>query len=120
MAAARRCGAKDWCGSTAPNVCANANSADSHYHPSSEKSAKAIRNGDFVLIDIWGRRESSGQRAIYDITWTGVVDREPTEREQLVFETVKNARDAAIKTVKEAFASKTPIADGRRMMRRAR
>ena len=32
----------------------------------------------------------------YDITWTGVVGREPSGREQLVFETVRNARDAAI------------------------
>ena len=28
----------------------------------------------------------------YDITWTGVVDREPTEREQMVFETVRARR----------------------------
>ena len=54
-----------------------------------------IREGDFVLIDIWGRLEKPGS-VFYDITWTGVVGREPTEREQLVFETVRNARDAAI------------------------
>jgi len=34
-----------------------------------------------------------------------VVGREPTEREQLVFETVRNARDAAITTVELAFAA---------------
>jgi Xaa-Pro aminopeptidase len=85
-----------------PNVSANANSSDSHYEPTAEKSAP-IREGDFVLIDIWGRLEKAGS-VFYDITWTGVVGREPTEREQLVFETVRNARDAAIDAVERAFA----------------
>jgi Xaa-Pro aminopeptidase len=85
-----------------PNVSANANSSDSHYEPTVEKSAP-IREGDFVLIDIWGRLEKPGS-IFYDITWTGVAGREPTDREQLVFETVRNARDAAIETVTHAFA----------------
>jgi Xaa-Pro aminopeptidase len=85
-----------------PNVSANANSSDSHYEPTAEKSAP-IREGDFVLIDIWGRLEKAGS-VFYDITWTGVVGREPTEREQLIFETVRNARDAAIAAVERAFA----------------
>jgi Xaa-Pro aminopeptidase len=90
-----------------PNVSANANSSDSHYEPTAEKSA-AIAEGDFLLIDIWGRLEKPGS-IFYDITWTGVVGREPTEREQLVFETVRNARDAAIATVEQAFAAGRPI-----------
>jgi Xaa-Pro aminopeptidase len=83
-------------------VSANANSSDSHYEPTAERSA-LIREGDFVLIDIWGRLEKAGS-VFYDITWTGVVGREPTEREQLIFETVRNARDAAIAAVEQAFA----------------
>jgi Xaa-Pro dipeptidase len=85
-----------------PNVSANTNSSDSHYEPTAEKTA-SIREGDFVLIDIWGRLDKPGS-VFYDITWTGVVGREPTEREQLVFETVRNARDAAIGAVEQAFA----------------
>ena len=85
-----------------PNVSANANSSDSHYEPTAERSAP-IREGDFILIDIWARLEKPGS-VFYDITWTGVVGREPTEREQLVFNTVRNARDAAIATVEQAFA----------------
>jgi Xaa-Pro aminopeptidase len=84
-----------------PNVSANANSSDSHYEPTAEKSAP-IGEGDFVLIDIWGRVDKPGS-VFYDITWTGVVGREPSEREQLVFETVRNARDAAIAKVEQAF-----------------
>jgi Xaa-Pro aminopeptidase len=85
-----------------PNVSANANSSDSHYEPTAETCA-SIREGDFVLIDIWGRVDQP-ESIYYDITWTAVVGREPTEREQLVFTTVRDARDAAIRTVEEAFA----------------
>jgi Xaa-Pro aminopeptidase len=85
-----------------PNVSANANSSDSHYEPTAETCAP-IRDGDFVLIDIWGRLDTP-KSIFYDITWTAVVGREPTEREQLVFTTVRDARDAAVKTVEKAFA----------------
>jgi Xaa-Pro dipeptidase len=91
-----------------PNVSANANSSDSHYEPTAE-SCSPIREGDFVLIDIWGRVEEP-ESIFYDITWTAVVGREPTEREQLVFTTVRDARDAAIRTVEQAFAEGRAIA----------
>jgi len=90
-----------------PDVSVNANSSDSHYEPSADRSAP-IRQGDFLLIDIWARVDKPGS-VFYDITWTGVVGREPTEREQRVFETVRNARDAAITAVVEAFAAYKPI-----------
>ena len=90
-----------------PNVSANANSSDSHYEPTAEKCSP-IREGDFVLIDIWGRVDEA-ESIYYDITWTAVVGREPTEREQLVFETVRNARDAAILKVEQAFAERRAI-----------
>lgn len=91
-----------------PNVSVNANGADSHYEPTADAHAP-IRSGDFLLIDIWARpnREST---IFYDITWTGVVDREPTSQEQAVFNTVRNARDAAIARVQEAFAAGKAIA----------
>jgi Xaa-Pro dipeptidase len=91
-----------------PNVSVGANSADSHYEPERGRS-KAIRRGDFVLIDIWAKEDRPGS-CFYDITWTGVVDREPTERERMVFETVLKARDAAVDTVAKAFAGGMPIA----------
>lgn len=91
-----------------PNVSAGANSADSHYEPSAAGS-QPIRRGDFVLIDIWARLDQPDS-CFYDITWTGVVDREPTDREQTVFNLVRDARDAAVTAVKQAFAARTPIA----------
>ncbi len=91
-----------------PNVSCGPNSADSHYEPTRE-SSRPIRHGDFVLIDIWGRLDQPGS-VWYDITWTGVVDRQPTEREQLIYSAVRDARDAAIDRIREAFLSATPIA----------
>jgi Xaa-Pro aminopeptidase len=90
-----------------PNVSANANSSDSHYEPTADRSAP-IKEGDFILVDIWGRIDQPDS-IFYDITWTGVIGRTPTEREHLVFETVRDARDAAIKTVEDAFVQGRPI-----------
>jgi Xaa-Pro aminopeptidase len=90
-----------------PNVSVNANSSDSHYEPTAERSLP-IQEGDFMLIDIWGRRDEAAS-IFYDITWTGVVGREPSAREQQVFEIVRKARDATIAAVKAAFAADRPI-----------
>ncbi len=92
-----------------PNVSAGPNSADSHYDPTPASSRKIVP-GDFILIDIWAKLSNDPQAIWYDITWTGVVDREPTTRETLVFNTVRDARDAAIHTIQQAFASQTQIA----------
>jgi Xaa-Pro aminopeptidase len=90
-----------------PDVSVNANTSDSHYEPTADHAAP-IREGDFLLIDIWGRLDSPSS-IYYDITWTGVVGREPTKKEQLVFSTVRRARDAAISVVESAFAQNRPI-----------
>jgi Xaa-Pro aminopeptidase len=90
-----------------PNVSVNANCSDSHYEPTADNTAP-LCEGDFLLIDIWGRLDQP-DAVYYDITWTGVIGREPTAKEQLVFETVRNARDAAISVVEQAFAQRRPI-----------
>jgi len=92
-----------------PNCSAGPNSADSHYEPTRE-SSRPIRSGDFVLIDIWAKLANDPSAIWYDITWTGVVNREPTERENLIFHTVRDARDAAIAAVQSAYADNRPIA----------
>jgi Xaa-Pro dipeptidase len=91
-----------------PNVSVNRNSSDSHYEPTVEKTEPIVA-GDFLLIDIWARKNAPGT-VFYDITWTGVVGRKPTTREQQVFETVAAARDAAIQRLSQAFADHKPIA----------
>ncbi len=91
-----------------PNVSVGPNSADSHYEPT-HASSRPIRSGDFVLIDIWGKLDQPGS-IFYDITWTGVVDRAPTPRETHIFTTVRDARDAAITAIQQAYARSQPIA----------
>jgi Xaa-Pro aminopeptidase len=103
--AMRRAGIADGYG---PNVSVNENSSDSHYEPVAAGS-RQIKQGDFLLIDIWGRMDRP-ESCFYDITWTGVVGREPTDRERQVFSLVAQARDAAIKTVQDAFAEGSSIA----------
>ncbi|MGB8031152.1 MAG: M24 family metallopeptidase [Terracidiphilus sp.] len=90
-----------------PDVSVNANTSDQHYEPTADRAAP-IREGDFLLIDIWGRQDTPTS-VFYDVTWTGVIGREPSKKEQLVFDTVRRARDAAITTVEHAFAENRPI-----------
>ena len=99
-----------------PNCSAGPNSADSHYEPARDTS-RTLRNGDFVLIDIWAKLGSPSHPELpdptaiwYDITWTGVIGRSPSDREHLVFSTVRDARDAAIRAVQHAYAEGLPIA----------
>lgn len=96
-----------------PNVSVNANSADSHYEPTPGGS-KPIRDGDFLLIDIWAREDRTladgSAPCFYDVTWTGVIGRAPSEEEQRVFSVVAAARDAAVELVERAFSAGQPIA----------
>jgi Xaa-Pro aminopeptidase len=90
-----------------PNVSCGPNSADSHYEPTTQ-SSRPIRKGDFVLIDLWAKLPDP-EAVYYDITWTGVVDRERNDREQKIFTMVRAARDAAISRVQKAFAANQSI-----------
>jgi Xaa-Pro aminopeptidase len=92
-----------------PNCSVGPNSADSHYEPTAATS-RLIQPDDFVLIDIWAKLANSPDAIWYDITWTGVVGREPTLREHLVFHTVRDARNAAVATIQAAYAANQPIA----------
>jgi Xaa-Pro aminopeptidase len=91
-----------------PIVAVNGNSGNPHYSPSAEAS-KPIREGDFVLLDIWGKLQTPGA-VYYDITWTGFVGKAPSDRIREVFEVVCDARDTGVKTVQSAVAAGRPIA----------
>lgn len=85
-----------------PIVAVNANSALPHYEPTRDRNSK-IAAGDFVLIDLWARANTPG--SVYaDITWTAFAGPQPSERMLQVFEIVRDARDAAVEFVKQAFA----------------
>ncbi len=91
----------------APIVAINANSGNPHYEPSATRSAP-IREGDFVLLDIWAKQQTPGA-VFYDITWVGVVG-EPTELHQEVFHIVRDARDAGIAAVQTAISAGKKLA----------
>lgn len=90
-----------------PIVGVNANAGDPHYGPTAE-SSKPIREGDWVLVDMWAKKDKPGS-VYYDITWTGFVGKTPSERHQEIFRIVRDARDVGVNTAKEAFAAKRRI-----------
>jgi Xaa-Pro dipeptidase len=91
-----------------PVVAVNANSGNPHYEPHAEGSAP-IRAGDFVLLDIWGKKDVPGA-VYYDITWTGHIGKAPSDRQREIFEVVRDARDAGVKTVLDAIGAGQHIA----------
>src|SRR5712671_6865191 len=92
----------------APIVAVNANSGNPHYEPSSRRPVP-IREGDFVLLDVWAKRNTPGA-IFYDITWVGFVGKAPSDRQREIFKIVSEARDIGVTTVQDAFASAKPIA----------
>src|SRR5437763_7625879 len=90
-----------------PIVGVNANSGDPHYGPRAEGSLP-IRQGDFVLLDIWAKKNTPNA-VYYDITWTGVIGT-PSEKQVEIFNIVREARDAGVKKVQEAFTARRKIA----------
>jgi Xaa-Pro aminopeptidase len=91
-----------------PVVAVNANSGNPHYEPRADKPT-SIRRGDFVLLDIWAKKSAPGA-VYYDITWTGIIGKAPSERMQEIFLAVRSARDAGVKAVQEAIAAGRSIA----------
>ncbi len=93
-----------------PIVAVNANSGNPHYEPSASRPVP-IREGDFVLLDVWGKKNTPGA-VYYDITWVGFVGQTPSDRQREIFRIVREARDIGVKTVQDAVTAPTvkPIA----------
>jgi Xaa-Pro aminopeptidase len=90
-----------------PVVAVNANSGNPHYSPDPANS-KPIREGDFVLLDIWAKKDTP-EAVYYDITWTGFVGTSPSDRILEIFNVVRQARDVGVKTVQSG------VSGGKRM-----
>lgn len=85
-----------------PNCSVNANSGNPHYEPTKDVHAE-LREGDFVLIDLWARKDKP--RSVYsDITWVGYLGSSVPEKYTKIFSIVAGARDAAVEFVKRSFA----------------
>jgi Xaa-Pro aminopeptidase len=92
----------------APIVAVNANSGNPHYEPSASRPVP-IREGDFVLLDVWAKKNTPGA-VFYDITWVGFVGKAPSDRQREIFKIVSEARDIGVKTVQDAISAAKPLA----------
>jgi len=88
-------------GDEPPLVAVNAHCSDPHYSPTAATS-QPIRPGDFVLLDVFGKKRQPGS-VYFDVTWTGYVGEQVPDRYAAVFAVVKEARDAAISLVQSAM-----------------
>lgn len=91
----------------APIVGVNENGGNPHYETGTGTNT-TIREGDFVLVDLWAKLDVPG--AIYaDLTRTGYVGTEVPEEYTQIFDIVAAGRDAGIACVKDAFAENRPL-----------
>ena len=87
-----------------PIVAVNGHSGDPHY----DTGQAAIRQDDFVLIDLWAKLDRP--RAVYsDLTRVGYVGTAVPDRFNKIFQIVAAARDAAIQLVRDRFKAGTKL-----------
>ena len=86
----------------APIVAVNENSANPHYEPGPDRSAP-IKEGDFLLIDLWCKEKNTPRSMYADITWTGFVGESVPEEYTKIFNIVAAARDAASEAIATAY-----------------
>jgi len=86
-----------------PDVAVGANASDPHYGPTAETAA-AIREGDFLLLDVWGKTREKGS-VYYDITWVGYLGVTVPKKIAEVFGVVREARDTAVELIRSRVAA---------------
>lgn len=91
-----------------PIVAVNAHSGDPHFEPRADRSER-MKEGDFVLLDIWAKTKETNA-CFYDITWTGFIGKNPSDKQREIFSIVRDARKLGCKTVQEAFQAGRKIA----------
>jgi len=80
-----------------PDIAVNANASDPHYAPTREK-ASPIREGDLLLLDVWGKQKAAGS-VYYDVTWMGYLGAKVPEKYTKVFQVLRAARDRAVELI---------------------
>jgi Xaa-Pro aminopeptidase len=90
-----------------PDVAVNAHASDPHYGPSPQNSSP-IREGDFLLLDVWGK--TNYQRSVYyDISWVGYLGPKVPQKIAKVFTVVRDARDKAVDLIRTRVAAGKPL-----------
>lgn len=82
------------------------NSAKPHYEPHPGSDA-VLRSGDLVLLDLWAGR--SRETVFADQTWIAFAGERVPDKVQQVWRTVRQARDAAIETIRRAARERRKI-----------
>ena len=90
-----------------PDVAVNANASDPHYAPMQGKAA-AIREGDLLLLDVWGKTKDAGS-VYYDVTWIGYVGAKVPEKYAKVFGVLREARDKAVDLIRSSITAGKPL-----------
>jgi len=90
-----------------PDIAVNANASDPHYGPTAEKSS-AIREGDLLLMDVWGKTKAAGS-VYYDITWMGYLGVKVPEKYAKVFRVLREARDRGVELINARIKAGKPL-----------
>lgn len=90
-----------------PDVAVGPHASDPHYGPTAE-SASPIREGDLLLLDVWGKSKTPGS-VYYDITWVGYLGAKVPEKMAKVFGVVREARDRAVELIQTSLAKGKPL-----------
>lgn len=93
-----------------PIVGVGPHAGDPHFEPAAAHDTE-IKNGDFVLLDMWVKMDRPG--AVYsDLTKVGFVGNQVPEKYESIFQIVAAARDASIQVARDAFRDGRPIQGG--------
>jgi Xaa-Pro aminopeptidase len=88
---------------SSPNVSAQENAGNPHYHPS-EAVHRAINPEEILLLDLWGKIKEPG--AVFaDITWVGFTGSRVPDEYARAFAAARDGRNAAVALVQEATRS---------------
>ena len=90
-----------------PDVAVNANASDPHYAATREKAAP-IREGDLLLLDVWGKQKAAGS-VYYDVTWVGYLGAKVPAKYAKIFELVREARDCAAELIRSSVKAGKPL-----------
>ena len=90
-----------------PDVAVGPHASDPHYGPT-PASASPIREGDLLLLDVWGKTKAKDS-VYYDITWVGYLGAKVPDKMAKVFNVVRDARDKAIELVQSSIAKRKPL-----------
>jgi Xaa-Pro dipeptidase len=90
-----------------PDIAVGPHASDPHYGPTLE-TASPIREGDLLLLDVWGKTKAAGS-VYYDITWVGYLGAKVPEKMAKIFGIVREARDRAVELIQSSVAAGKPL-----------